>query len=37
MNAGVLGYGTDHEYYYLKEWGFKLKPDLVIVAFYIQI
>ncbi|OGL54617.1 MAG: hypothetical protein A3G31_12105 [Candidatus Schekmanbacteria bacterium RIFCSPLOWO2_12_FULL_38_15] len=37
INAGVMGYGTDQEYYYLKEWGFKLKPDLVIVAFYIQI
>jgi len=36
INAGVLGYGTDQEYYFLKEWGFKLKPDLVIVAFYIQ-
>ena len=36
INAGVMGYGTDQEYYYLKEWGFKLKPDLVIVAFYIQ-
>lgn len=36
INAGVIGYGTDAEFYYLEEWGFKLKPDLVIVGFYIQ-
>ena len=35
INAGVMGYGTDHEFYYLEEWGAKLKPDLVIVGFYV--
>jgi len=35
INAGVMGYGTDQEFYYLKEWITKLKPDLVIVGFYV--
>lgn len=31
INAGVSGYSTLHEYLWLKERGFKLQPDLVIL------
>lgn len=31
INAGVSGYSTLHEYLWLKERGFKLRPDLVIL------
>jgi len=36
LNAGVQGYGTDQEFYFLEEWIDKLKPDLVIVGFYVE-
>ena len=36
INTGVLGYGTDQEYYLLEEWIDRLKPDLVIIGFYIE-
>ncbi len=35
MNSGVPNYGTDEEYHYLKKYGLKLQPDLVLLAFYV--
>lgn len=34
INAGVPGYDTWQEAAYLKEFGWKLKPDVVIIGFY---
>ncbi len=34
LNAGVSGYTIVDEYYYLKERGLALEPDLVILAFF---
>ena len=31
INAGISGYSTLHEYLWLKERGFKLQPDLVVL------
>ncbi|MDH5672677.1 MAG: SGNH/GDSL hydrolase family protein [Myxococcales bacterium] len=30
INAGVRGYGTDQSYLYYREYGHKLKPDVVV-------
>jgi lysophospholipase L1-like esterase len=30
INAGVRGYGTDQDYLYFRERGWKLEPDLVV-------
>jgi len=30
INAGVRGYGTDQDYLYFRERGFRLEPDLVV-------
>ncbi|VAX23009.1 hypothetical protein MNBD_NITROSPINAE02-141, partial [hydrothermal vent metagenome] len=35
MNSGVPNYGTDEEYHYLKKYGLRLQPDLVLLAFYV--
>lgn len=34
LNAGVAGYTIVDEYYYMKERGLALEPDLVILAFF---
>ena len=34
LNAGVAGYTIVDEYYYLKERGLALEPDLVVLAFF---
>ncbi|MEA1885123.1 MAG: SGNH/GDSL hydrolase family protein [Thermotogota bacterium] len=34
IKAGVGGYGTDNEYYYLVNYGSKYKPDIVLVGFF---
>ncbi len=33
INAGVAGYGTDNEYLFYSNEGYKYKPDLVILSF----
>ena len=35
INAGVPGYGTDQELLYLKDRGYKLKPDLIMLNFFV--
>jgi lysophospholipase L1-like esterase len=35
LNAGVSGYGTDQEYLYLINEGFKYAPDIVVLAFLV--
>lgn len=35
INAGVPGYGTDQEFLYLKDRGYKLKPDLILVNLFV--
>ena len=35
IKAGVGGYGTDNEYYYLVNYGLKYKPDIVLVGFFV--
>lgn len=34
VSAGVSGYGTAGEYLFFRERGWKLEPDLVLLAFY---
>jgi lysophospholipase L1-like esterase len=34
LNGGVGGYGTSQELLFLKEFGLRHKPDLVLVQFY---
>ena len=34
LNAGVFGYGTINEYLYLKHYGLKFDPDLVLLGIY---
>jgi len=34
INAGIDGYGTEQEYFYLEELGNQYRPDLVIVGLY---
>ncbi len=34
INAGVIGYSTEQEAAYLREWGWRYAPDLVVVAYY---
>jgi hypothetical protein len=36
LNAGVFGYGTINEYLYLKNYGLKFSPDLVLLGIYVQ-
>lgn len=36
MKAGVPGYGTDQELLYLKNTGIELKPDLILLNFYMN-
>ena len=35
INTGVSGWGTDQEYLFLTDEGFKYEPDLVVVAFFL--
>ena len=35
LNAGVFGYGTDHELALLNQIGEQLVPDLVLLGFYV--
>jgi lysophospholipase L1-like esterase len=35
LNAGVSGWGTDQEYLYLINEGFKYAPDVVVLAFLV--
>ena len=32
LNTGVSGWGTDQEYLYLKQEGFRYSPDIVVLA-----
>lgn len=34
INAGVSGYNTEQEYEFLKRYGLKYAPDLVMLGFY---
>ncbi len=34
LNAGVSGWGTDQQYLFLKNEGFRYAPDIVIVSFF---
>ena len=34
LNGGVFGYGTDNEAAWLHEYGWVLKPDIVLVGFF---
>jgi len=34
INTAVSGWGTDQEYLYLQQTGFKYAPDIVVVSFY---
>ena len=34
LNTGVSGWGTDQQYLFLKEEGFRYEPDIVIVSFF---
>jgi len=36
INFGVPSWGSDQQYLALREYGLRLKPDLVVVAFYAQ-
>lgn len=36
VNAGVRGFGTDHEYRYFSQRLRGLRPDLIVLAFYIN-
>ena len=35
INAGVPGYGTAHQYFFLRDKMLAYEPDLVIVGFYV--
>lgn len=35
LNAGGNGYGTDDEYLYLKKYGLRFDPDLVLLGFFV--
>jgi len=35
IKAGIGGYGTDNEYYYLVNYGLKYRPDIVLVGFFV--
>jgi hypothetical protein len=35
LNAGVLGWGTDQQYLFLKRDGYEFGPDIVVVAFFL--
>ncbi len=35
INAAVSGYGTDQEFLFLRQEGFKYQPDIVMVLFYL--
>ena len=34
LNMGIAGYGTQREYYVLKDRGLKFNPDIVILGFF---
>lgn len=36
INAGVVDYGTDQEYIFLKEIGLKFNPDMVMLGFFLN-
>ena len=36
INASVSGYGTDQEFLFLKAKGMPLKPDVVLLLFYVN-
>lgn len=36
LNAGVSGWGTDQEFLFLINEGFKYEPDIVVLAFYLM-
>lgn len=35
LNMGIAGYGTQREYYVLKNTGLKFKPDIVVLGFFV--
>lgn len=35
LNTGVSGWGTDQEYLFLRREGFRYRPDVVVLAFFI--
>jgi len=35
INTGVCGWGTDQEYLFLTREGFKYKPDIVVLTFFL--
>ncbi|WP_404307318.1 SGNH/GDSL hydrolase family protein [Neorhodopirellula lusitana] len=35
INAGVSGWGTDQEYLYLLDEGFRYEPDIVVLAMFV--
>lgn len=35
LNMGIAGYGTEREYYVLKNKGLKFKPDMVLLGFFV--
>lgn len=34
LNLGVHGWGTDQQYLYLKDFGLRFQPDVVLLGFY---
>ena len=34
LNMGIAGYGTQREYYVLKDKGLKFNPDIVVLGFF---
>ena len=34
LNTGVSGWGTDQQYLFLRDEGFRYEPDIVIVSFF---
>jgi len=35
LNGGIAGWGTGEQYVYLRNEGLRLKPDLVVLVFYL--
>lgn len=35
INAGVSGYGTAQEYLWFRHYGVQLRPDLIVLAFFV--
>ncbi|MFQ5823656.1 MAG: hypothetical protein ACE5JB_06335 [bacterium] len=32
INCGTMGYGTGHQYQFIKNYGYRFSPDLIIIA-----